>query len=91
MSTCSENYNIPRNTFIDRGIKRADLMNDVIKENCENKYEWLKYSSGQASKIINKMGYKGKGLGKNEDGIEEAIQVNNTKFKMEDMKTRESK
>ena len=29
-----------------------------------------------ASKIIHKMGYNGKGLGKNEDGIVEAIQVN---------------
>ena len=55
------------------------------------KYQWQKHSSGLASKIINKMGYKGKGLGKNEDGIEEAIVVNDTKFNTEVTKTRDEK
>ena len=35
------------------------------------KCEWEKHSSGMASKKIHKMGYNGKGLGKNEDGIVE--------------------
>ena len=39
------------------------------------KCEWEKHSLGMASKKIHKMGYNGKGLGKNEDGIVEAIQV----------------
>ena len=93
LSKCSTDNNIQRNECIDRGIKRSDLMKDVLEENYVNlnKYEWLKYSSGLASKIINKMGYKGKGLGKNEDGIEEAIQVDDTKFIMEDTKSRVGK
>ena len=93
LSKCSEDNNIKRNEFIDRGIKRSDLMKDVVQENCDNlnKYEWLKYSSGLASKIIHKMGYKGKGLGKNEDGIEEAIKVDDTKFSMKDTKSRVGK
>ena len=44
------------------------------------KYEWEKHSSGFAGKIFRKMGYQGKGLGKNEDGIREAITIDNSKF-----------
>ena len=42
------------------------------------KFKWEEHSSGAARKVIERMGYKGKGLGKNEDGIEEAITVHNT-------------
>ena len=46
----------------------------------ENQYrfEWEKHSSGFAGRIIDKMGYKGKGLGKNEDGIVEAIKIDDS-------------
>ena len=41
-----------------------------------NQFSWEKRSSGKASEIITKMGYQGKGfgLGKFENGIEEAIE-----------------
>ena len=41
----------------------------------DNSFEWERYSSGTARKTLEKMGYKGGGLGKNEDGIKEAIPV----------------
>ena len=68
-----------------------ECMSSSDKYDSRHKYDWQKHSSGLASRIIDKMGYKGRGLGKNEDGIEEAIQVDDTKFKMEDTKTREGK
>ena len=37
------------------------------------KYKWEDHSSGAARKVVNKMGYGGKGLGKNENGIEDAL------------------
>ena len=40
-----------------------------------NLFTWEKHSSGVASKILNRMGYKGKGLGKAEDGIREPITI----------------
>ena len=81
-------------------ISSVTVQESDTTEECESsfdkhdnryKYEWLKHSSGLATKIINKMGYKGKGLGKNEDGIEEAIQVDETKFNTEFTKTTEKK
>ena len=40
-----------------------------------DKFTWEKYSSGVASKILDKMGYSGKGLGKDEDGILEPVTI----------------
>ena len=41
-------------------------------------YAWEKHSTGIARKTLLRMGYKGKGgLGKNENGIEEAITIDN--------------
>ena len=48
------------------------------------KYEWEKHSSKSgnnakctARNVINKMGFRGKGLGKKENGIEEALTTKN--------------
>ena len=42
-------------------------------------FGWEKYSTGAASKIMKKMGYnKGKGLGKDENGIMEPIMIENS-------------
>ena len=43
--------------------------------NSTRRFEWEDHSTGTARNVINKMGYKGKGLGKREDGIEDAITV----------------
>ena len=44
-------------------------------------YEWEKYSSGAARRSIEKMGYTGGGLGKDGNGIVEALKVENPKKK----------
>ena len=59
-STIIEDKNNPQN---------ADINPCTTKE----KYKWEKSSSGAARKAVNFMGYRGKGLGKNESGIEEAL------------------
>lgn len=47
-----------------------------IEENeLPNQYAWEKHSSGSARKVMEKMGYKGGGLGKHENGREEAVAV----------------
>ena len=40
-----------------------------------DRFAWQKHSSGIATKIMNKTGYKGKGLGKMENGITEPISI----------------
>ena len=53
---------------------------DRAAESCETSehYAWEKHSKGIARKTLIRMGYKGKGgLGKYENGIEEAITVDN--------------
>ena len=39
------------------------------------RYPWQMHSSGAATKIMGNMGYKGKGLGKSENGITEPISI----------------
>ena len=46
---------------------------DRSKSNDSRRFEWEDSSSGAARKAVRKMGYKGKGLGKREDGIEDAL------------------
>ena len=58
---------------------------------CNNTFTWEKHSNGFANKVMKKMGYyKGKGLGKAEDGITEAITISDTRpanvFKSEKQK-----
>ena len=60
----------------------ADMVNDasILSDSNNNtkldeKYEWQKSSSGFARKMFEKMGYKGRGLGKSEDGITEPISI----------------
>lgn len=53
---------------------------EISTESSENqrnakRYEWEKYSSGFATKMLDKMGYQGKGLGKAENGIVETIEA----------------
>ena len=58
-------------------------MNDFYYSNISSRnisipserFAWEKHSSGVATKIMNKMGYKGKGLGKRENGITETIKI----------------
>ena len=45
------------------------------KSETSSKYHWEKYSNGFAGKMLNKMGFRGKGLGKCENGISEPIQI----------------
>ena len=42
----------------------------------EERFVWEKHSTGFASKMLSKMGYEGKGLGKAENGIMEPITIN---------------
>ena len=46
---------------------------DHSKSNSSRRFEWEDSSSGAARNAVKKMGYKGKGLGKREDGIEDAL------------------
>ena len=51
-------------------------VHDVVDNHEVEEFKWEKHSSGAARKVLNKMGYtNGKGLGKNEDGIVEALTV----------------
>ena len=52
-----------------------DLDHESLLTTTNNRYEWEKYSRGVAGKMMDKMGYKGKGLGKNENGIIEPIMI----------------
>ena len=63
-----------------RRVKNVNVSEEnynISKNN--NRFTWEKHSSGIASKIMGKMGYKGKGSGKAEDGILEPIKIENTK------------
>lgn len=51
---------------------------DKTEEDYSKPFSWEKHSSGFASKMLNKMGYKGKGLGKFENGITEPIMATNS-------------
>ena len=48
---------------------------EIIAANINEPFGWEKYSTGAASNIMKKMGYKGKGLGKDENGIMEPITI----------------
>ena len=48
------------------------------------RFAWEKHSSGIAMKIMIKMGYKGKGLGKTENGITETIKIKPRKIGVND-------
>ena len=52
----------------------------ILSNNDDNfkRGQWEKHNNGFASKIMKRMGYGGKGLGKREDGIVEPITTQNT-------------
>lgn len=55
-----------------------------------NQFTWERHSSGIASKLLDKMGYRGEGLGKYENGMKEAIDAKPAnKFKTEEKKSNE--
>ena len=41
----------------------------------DERFVWEKHSTGYASKMLSKMGYQGKGLGKAENGIMEPVTI----------------
>ena len=51
----------------------CDTKIDEIREN--GFAAWEQHSSGYGTKILNKMGYSGKGLGKNENGIINPVNI----------------
>jgi hypothetical protein len=63
-------HNKPDENFPISDVPQAD----------KDRFLWEKHSNGVASKILKKMGFKGKGLGKKEDGIINPIQFNVQKF-----------
>ena len=76
----SKSFNQPNESIL--CSTPADTMDKADEDTSENirckhaqKFAWEKHSSGIASKIVNQMGYEGKGLGKFQNGIQEAIKV----------------
>ena len=59
-------------------MRSTDDENTCVKY--EEKIPWEKHSSGFASKMLSKYGYKGNGLGKFENGITEPIKVNKSRI-----------
>lgn len=61
----------------------TDEETDATTENGDVNYDdlftWARHSSRVASNIMNRMGYKGKGLGKREDGITAPITINESR------------
>ena len=56
-----------------RGMKHQSFLRET---GSPKQFEWEKHSSGAARKTLERMGYSGRGLGRHEDGIEEANTVN---------------
>ena len=52
-----------------------------INQDSDERFLWEKYSTSVVSKIMEKMGYKGKGLGKAENGFVEPISGKKDLFK----------
>ena len=72
----------------DGNMNSASTSNDC--EDGRYKYTnlgpWERYSSGVPSKILNRMGFKGQGLGKDEDGIREPIKITQKKDEFQKQK-----
>ena len=53
----------------------SNLSSDNININFHDRVPWEKHSTGFATKMLKKMGFNGKGLGKKENGISEPITI----------------
>ena len=62
--------NVETNDTYDSNILSHDMISTLSE-----RFAWEKHSSGVAMKIMNKIGYKGKILGKTENGIMETITI----------------
>ena len=69
---------VSENKSLHSTIIEEDTSSDVkAPTSTAETYKWEKHSSGAARKAVNKMGYGGKGLGKNENGIQDALTAEN--------------
>ena len=66
----NETFNKERN-HIQEAVENTSETMSTLGE----RYPWQLHSSGAATKIMENMGYKGKGLGKSENGITEPISI----------------
>ena len=64
----------------------SDHTIDISISTTNERFPWVKHTSGVPSKIMAKMGYNGKGLGKTESGITEPISIKPTIFSHTDKK-----
>ena len=87
-SICEENDRLQTHTStfdVNRGDNTPEHVGLMIQETTAHvastdpdrsqQYTWERYSSGLARRVMLKMGYKGGGLGKNENGREEAVAI----------------
>ena len=72
----SLNVSLPEENFGDISSSTSPVGSNAAQISPEQ-FSWERHSSGFAGRIMDKMGFKkGKGLGKNENGITEPIKVN---------------
>lgn len=79
--TCKDTEEVGTNGRWDQ--KTMDAYDEMLvrAQTCQipvdatSEFKWQNYSSGVPREILDGMGYKGEGLGKNEDGMKEAVGV----------------
>ena len=83
-STKSKNTCVLNSTPVSSETTADDIVSDDGRYKYANIGPWEKYSSGIPSKILNRMGFKGQGLGKDENGIREPIKLNSENQRKKD-------